>query len=108
MPKTLRLILAGLAGGMALAGAVALWDRIAHPGAFFGMRTMLYGVMAGAALLTAAFLLAVYSYRLATQGKAIQLRRRLLVASIVLGGAGMSAGFSCAAIWFATGRPWLI
>jgi len=100
----LRLILRGLAAGVAVAAAVALFDAFAI-GYYFGLQALIIGVAAGGLMLVLAFLMSLGSYWLATRGRLTEFRRKLLAAAIFTGAAGMTCGFGSVVVWMLAGRP---
>lgn len=104
MSTTLRLVLRGLAAGVGLAAAVALFDAFAV-GYYFGLQALIVGVSAGGLMLVLAFLMSLGSYWLAARGRLAQLRRKLLAAAIFTGAAGMTCGFGSVMVWLLAGRP---
>ncbi|HYG58352.1 MAG TPA: hypothetical protein VD902_09865 [Symbiobacteriaceae bacterium] len=103
---TLRLIARGLLTGAALTAALAAGDWVSGRGYMFGLLTGLFGIAAGGIMLLAAFAMAVAGYLLARQNKAPALTRQLVAGAIFTGAAGMTFGFSSAAVWMAVGLPW--
>lgn len=103
---TTRLILRGLLTGTILTVLLAVFDGVRHRGYMFGLVTGLFGVATGGVMLMVAFLMAMASYMLAQRNRAPLLRKQLLAGAIFAGAAGMSFGFSSAALWILAGRPW--
>lgn len=83
---------------------LALADWLLYRKAF-GLFTGLVGAVAGGLMLLLALGMAYISYLLASRGKGITLRRRLLASAIFTGAAGMLGGLLAIAIWLAAGRP---
>lgn len=101
-----RLIVRGLLAGVLMTGALAIWEGVRGRGYLFGLLTGLIGVPAGGIMLVLAFAMALTSYYMARAGRFASLRQRLLAGAIFTGAAGMTCGFTSAALWLAAGRPW--
>lgn len=102
----MRTIVRGALAGLLVTLMLAVWDGVSARGHLFGLRTGLVGVAAGGLTLGLAFCMALASYYLARRNRLPALRKRLLVAAIFAGPAGMAMGFASAGLWMAAGRPW--
>lgn len=99
-----RIALYGGLTGLGLVALLALADRLVVQNPF-GVATGLVGAVAGGLMLLLGFLMAVISYQLASRGRAVELRRRLLVSAVFTGAAGMVSGTAAILVWLLAGRP---
>lgn len=84
---------------------VAVCDGLAGRGHLFGLATLAVGILTGGLLLVAGFGMSLAAYWLASRNQAVRLRRRLLVAAIFCGAAGLTASLTATLLWVAAGRP---
>lgn len=101
----LKVILHGALAGLGLAAMVAVGESVVFRGYLFGLQTVIIGGLAGGIMLVIALLMSLVSYSLATRGKAVLLQRRLLLAAVWTGTAGMSCGLSAVTVWAVAGSP---
>lgn len=100
---TMRLLRNGSLSGVALSALLAGLDRLLAPGYPFGLFAGIVGVAAGGILLLLALAMSATSYLLASRGRSVTLRRRLLAAAIFAGAAGMVGGLLSALLWLGAG-----
>lgn len=101
----MKLILRGVAAGLVLAALIALADLIWYRGYLFGLVTLIIGMVTGGAALLTGFLMAVAAYLLASRGTAPVLRRRLILAAVFTGAAGLTLSLAVVGLWAVAGQP---